>query len=70
MYQVVAVSRSPERRMKVTALGNLNTAINYGETFGLGATMEIVDERTGMLLATVDQGKTERTVGSVRREVL
>ncbi|MCC2627775.1 MAG: hypothetical protein K0S14_1425 [Thermomicrobiales bacterium] len=56
--------------MKVTALGNLNTAINYGETFGLGATMEIVDERTGMLLATVDQGKTERTVGSVRREVL
>jgi hypothetical protein len=51
-------------------LDHLGTAINYAETFGVAATMEVVDERTGMLRATVDQGKTERTVGSERRPVL
>lgn len=67
MYQIVVVA---ERRVKLGAYDHLNTAVNYAETFGRGATIEIVDERTGMLRATVDGGKTERTVGSMRRPVV
>jgi hypothetical protein len=70
MFQVVAVSESPHRRMKVTTLDNLNTAINYAETFSEKTTLEVVDERIGMLRATVTDRTIERTVGSIRREIL
>lgn len=70
MFQVVAVSESPHRRMKVTVLDNLNSAINYAEAFSEKTTLEVVDERTALLRATVTDRKIERTVGTTRREVL
>lgn len=51
-------------------LDHLNTAINYAETFSKGTTLEVVDERTAMLRATVTDGKVERTVGPETRPVL
>jgi hypothetical protein len=69
VHQIVIVTTSPERRVKLGAQCCLNEAIEYAQTFGEGATLEVVDENTGMLRATVDQGKVERTVGSVRRPV-
>jgi hypothetical protein len=70
VHQIVVVSTSPERRVKLGTQCCLNEAIEYAQTFGEGGTIEVVDERTGMLRATVERGKTERTVGSVRRPVL
>lgn len=60
----------PEGRSKVTTLDYLNTAVNYAETFSGGIPLEVVDERTGLLKATVANGEVERTWGAVRREIL
>jgi hypothetical protein len=70
VYQIVVVSHSPERRAKLGAYEHLGTAVNYAETFGQGGTIEVVDERTGMLRASIENGVLERTVGSVRRPVV
>jgi hypothetical protein len=70
MYQIVVVTHSPERRVKLGANDHLGTAINYAETFGQGGLIEVVDEKTGMLRASMENGILTRTVGSVRRPVL
>jgi hypothetical protein len=70
LYQIVVVTQSPERRMKIGADGHLGSAINYAETFGGKGLIEIIDERTGLLRASIEDGFTQRTVGSLRRPVV
>ena len=69
MYQVVGVSKSPERRFAVTTLDNRDMAKTYLE--GMPSNDgEVVDVRTGLLKHEKVNGVVRDVLKPTRRAVL
>lgn len=68
MYQVVLISQSPMRRAVITTLDTKDNAMRYLE--GMPGDGEVVDVRTGLLLAEKNDGWVRAVLKPTRRDVL
>lgn len=68
MYQVVLISHSPMRRAAITSLDTKDMGKQYLD--GMGADGEVVDIRTGMLVAERVNGTTRDVLKPTRRDIL
>lgn len=70
MYQVVAVSESPMRRLLLASFAKKAEAVDHAGVMPSGATYEVVDDRTGLLKTVVKDGAIKEILTPTRREIV